>query len=102
MAQKYARNPTKTEAEQIGLMERMREGELTVKNKDSGQLIYLPVTRALAVVMATLRLVGWPLPNFLWASLFTMYPFEPSPRARPSKKERPPPSNSTIAPLPNY
>lgn len=45
-------------------MERMRGVELTDKNKDSGQLIYLPVTRALAVVMATLRLVGWPLPNF--------------------------------------
>jgi hypothetical protein len=73
------------------------------KNKGSGQLIYLPVQRALAVDGSRYIVCGAGRCQtlVLWASLFPTYPFEPSPQARTSKKERPPLSLLTIAPLPN-
>jgi hypothetical protein len=64
LTQKDARNSARSEPKKQHLEEvAVRTGRKGSENKDSGQLIYLPDSRASAVDTATLRQVSWPLPK---------------------------------------
>jgi hypothetical protein len=83
------------------------ELNFATQNEDSGQPSLKPIwgfpqARShcdFLSVLAAAKLL--PLENCFVGAPFSAYPFEPSPRARTPKKERPLRSNSTIAPLPN-